>query len=102
MKIKYWEPELCDDDYFSRLRLDYPENSDMSNDELHDHFNNSRKYSITWDHIGDAYAEYEPLSDAYLRHKSAMTKVLNRLESGNCDEWTLIALKQILKEALED
>lgn len=25
-----------------------------------------RKYRVLWDHIGDAYGDYEPLADAYL------------------------------------
>lgn len=63
---KYWEPVLCDDTYFARLRKDYPENAAMSDSELHDHYNDSRKYQVLWDHLGDAYSDYEPLADAYL------------------------------------
>lgn len=38
----------------------------MTNEELHDYYNHGKKYSTTWDHVGDAYAEYEKLADAYL------------------------------------
>lgn len=62
----WWFPKICDKTYFDRLREDYPDNAHMTDDELSDYYNNGRKYSITWDHVGDAYAEYEKLADAYL------------------------------------
>jgi len=63
---EWWFPEICDDEYFKRLRLDYPNRADWSDEMLHDYFAEGRKYSITWDHVGDAYGEYEKLADAYL------------------------------------
>ena len=62
----WWFPVLCDEAYFARLREDYPENADWSDDELHSYYNDSRKYQCLWDHTGDAYEEWEPLADAYL------------------------------------
>ena len=62
---KWWFPVRCNDAYFNRLRKDYPETAEYSDEYLHEYYNGSRKYSITWDHLGDAYAEYEELVDAF-------------------------------------
>ena len=66
----WWEPVPTDAAYFARLRSDYPENAHMSDDELRDHYEVHEKYVVTWDHVGDAYAEYEPLADAYLSREA--------------------------------
>lgn len=66
----YWYPVLCDKEYFDRLREDYPENAHMSDEELHEYYNDGLKYQILWDHIGDAYEDYEPLADEFLRLKA--------------------------------
>lgn len=63
---EWWFPKLCNEEYFASLREDYPDNAHMTNEELHDYYNHGKKYSTTWDHVGDAYAEYEKLADAYL------------------------------------
>lgn len=64
---EWWFPERADTkEYCQRLREDYPEEAHMDDETLMEHFNESRRYSVTWDHIGDAYAEYEKLADAFL------------------------------------
>lgn len=68
---QWWEPVLCDAKWVEEIRKDYPEKSDMDDDELKDYFNDDRKYQITWDHVGDAYEQYEKLADAYLILKQA-------------------------------
>lgn len=62
----YWFPTLVDKPYFDQLRKDYPDNAHMSDEELHEYYANGAKYSTTWDHIGDAYEDFEPLADAFL------------------------------------
>lgn len=74
---EWWFPIVCDDKYFSRLRDDYPDMAEESDEYLHAYYNGNRKYSITWDYIGEAYEEYEKLADAYFElleelKKSAM------------------------------
>ena len=61
----WWYPEPFNAEYAQRLREDYPENAHMSDDDLWEYYCDSRKYPVTWDHVGDAYDEYEPLVDAY-------------------------------------
>lgn len=90
---QWWEPELCDSQYFERLRLDYPDKAHLSNEDLHEHFNNSLKYSITWDHIGDAYDEYENLADAYLELKGD--------SSTNVPEQNWISVKEAMPDTKE-
>ena len=62
----WWLPQLADGEYFARLRADYPDKADWSDERLNDWFNASRKYAVTWDHEGDAYEQFEALADAYL------------------------------------
>jgi hypothetical protein len=62
----WWWPVLCDRAYFTRLREDYPDDADCSDEELHETYADGQKYATTWDHTGDAYEEYEKLADAFL------------------------------------
>lgn len=78
-KESWCYPVICDAAYFARLRDDYPENAYMDDDGLHEYYNDGRKYSITWDHIGDAYEEYEPLADAFFEQE----KRIKELEDQN-------------------
>lgn len=68
----YWFPVLCDAAYFAELRKDYPEKAHLSDEELHDYFNDGLKYQNLWDHVGDAYGDYEPLADSYLELLEAL------------------------------
>lgn len=61
-----WYPVLCDDAYFARLREDYPIKAGWSDEKLHEYFNYGAKYSTMWDHLGEAYVDYEKLADAFL------------------------------------
>jgi hypothetical protein len=64
----WWFPVVCDTEHFKLLREDYPEDTEgKSDEEIHDYYDDGKKYSVTWGHIGDAYEEYEKLADAYLQ-----------------------------------
>jgi len=68
---EWWEPVLADAAYIARLRKDYPEKCDgMSDEWVLDYYAEGRKYPVTWDHVGDAYEQYEKLADAYLALKA--------------------------------
>lgn len=63
----WWFPVLADAAWCARLRTDYPEATEGMDDEaLRDEYAHGWKYADTWDHLGDARAEYEKLADAYL------------------------------------
>ena len=66
MSKPWWWPTLTDDAWLARIRKDYPEHAHWDDDTLREHFADGRKYAVTWDHVGDAYAEYEELADAFL------------------------------------
>lgn len=70
----WWWPVLANAAYFARLREDYPEHTDEDDDWLHQHYGEGRKYPVTWDHVGDAYAEYEELVDAFFTQEQQLTK----------------------------
>lgn len=70
----WWYPILCDADYCDQLRKDYPENSDMDDEALIEHYNEGRKYQCLWDHTGDAYDDWEPLAEAYLTLLASVEK----------------------------
>lgn len=66
----WWWPTTIDDAHIARLREDYPEKADLSDDELLEYFDEGKEpgqFSTTWDHTGDAYAEYEKLARAFLK-----------------------------------
>ncbi len=68
-KAPWWWPSIIDDAHLARLREDYPEKSGWGDDELLEYFDNGKEigqFSTTWDHIGDAYPEYENLARAFL------------------------------------
>lgn len=73
---EWWEPELVDDAYVARLRADYPEKCQgMSDNWVLLHFNETGgKYAVTWDHLGDAYEQFEKLADAYYALKLQLGK----------------------------
>ena len=73
---EYWFPKLADHNYCDYLRDEYPDKRDLNDDDLLRYFGCSSKYVTTWDHIGDAYSDYEPLADAYL-------KLLEKLKTPN-------------------
>ena len=71
-EAEYWEPVKIDENYITKLRKNYPEHADLSDEDLLwrmeiKRFGESQKYAVLWDHIGDAYEYYEPLADAYFR-----------------------------------
>ena len=98
----YWFPELCDEAYFKRLREDYPDKAEMSDEELHDYYNEGRKYAVTWDHVGDAYEEYENLADAFLGLVKASGEMLDTMANkGRLDDPAWAAPIRALRAALD-
>jgi hypothetical protein len=65
----WWWPEIIDDEHLARLRADYPDKASMDDESLLDYFDNGKSkggFSTTWDHVGDAYADYGKLAHAFL------------------------------------
>lgn len=85
----WWFPELCDKSYFDRLREDYEEASGKGDEQLLDEYNDGRKYSVTWDHIGDAYAQYEPMADCFLQMHAALEKMTARFTIVSDDDYAI-------------
>ena len=67
-ELPSWFPQLADADWAQRMRNDYPEHNmdNLSTEEVRYEMNDGCKYQILWDHVGDAYKDYEQLADAYL------------------------------------
>lgn len=71
MTKPWWYPVKCDADYCNQLREDMQDAVyGMSDEELVEEFNDGLKYQRLWDHIGDAYEQFEPLAEAYLELES--------------------------------
>ena len=69
---EWWEPTPTDPAWVERVRSDYPEACAGHDDEwVRDKYANGRRYGVLWDHIGDAYEQFEALADAYLAMKRA-------------------------------
>ena len=74
-KREWWEPVLADAAYVARLRKDYPEKTEgMSDQWCINYYADGRKYAVTWDHVGDAYDQFEELADAYFALKQQVGK----------------------------
>jgi hypothetical protein len=74
----FWWPVRMDKEYLDRLRVDYPENASMSDEDLIDYYGEGWvNFSDTWDHLGDARAEYEKLAEAFLQLVSETGKSPN-------------------------
>lgn len=86
-RTKWWQPVLTDDEWLARIREDYPENAAESDDWLRDNYADGQKYAVTWDHLGDAYANWEELADAYLELRSAARDLLKYIDDHG---WGLI------------
>lgn len=80
-KKEWWYPKLIDSDYVKKLREDYPDGTQGLDDEMAlEKFDNSQKYSTLWDHVGEAYEQFEPLADAYLELEGKVDDALNVLD----------------------
>ncbi|MHA1806714.1 MAG: hypothetical protein ACTSX2_04010 [Candidatus Thorarchaeota archaeon] len=75
----YWEPVLADADYAEHLREDYADDANMGDDEILFKYCDGKKYVTLWDHLGDAYTDYLPLADAYLKQKDYVASLEKRL-----------------------
>ncbi len=81
---QWWFPVRIDAAYFARLRKDYPDKTDWSDEELREHFDGEdEKYSFTWDHLGDAKEEFEELADAFFKlHADHLAAIKEAREAG--------------------
>lgn len=69
----WWYPVRCDADWCKQTREYMPdETRGMSDEELVEEYNEGAKYQMLWDHVWDAYEQFEPLADAYLELKHRM------------------------------
>lgn len=75
----HWEPVLADAEYAEHLREDYADDAHMSDDEILDKYCDGKKYVILWDHLGDAYSDYEKVADDYLKQKDYVASLEKRL-----------------------
>ena len=79
----WWWPTIIDDAHLARLRDDYPEKANLSDEELLAYFDEGKgigQFSTTWDHVGDAYAEYEKLANAFLNLVDEIGRVPEHFE----------------------
>ncbi len=64
-----WWPRIIDTAHIARLREDYPE-ANMTDEGLLDYFEEGKRlgqFSTRWDHVGEAYDDYEKLARAFLQ-----------------------------------
>lgn len=60
--LPWWWPKPTDAAWCAQKRHDYDEPG-LSDEEIRERFAYGRKYAVTWDHVGDAYDEFEQLAD---------------------------------------
>ena len=106
-KTPWWFPVACDESYFARLREDYPEDASMSDEELHEHYNEGQKYQNLWDHTGDAYDQFEKLADDWINLRTVVENIASQLttDEGNRedteDEFGL-SMEEVVAMALDN
>lgn len=92
MKREWWEPQPTDAAWLARLRSDYEDKAGWSDEQLMDYFNEyGRKYAVTWDHVGDAYEQFEALADAYLKLRAASTSTAAQAQGGSTTSEAAVA-----------
>lgn len=52
----------------------------MTDEEIVDEYADSRRYAVTWGHVGDAYGQFEPLADAYFKLKRQVDLLVRGIE----------------------
>ena len=79
----WWYPQKINADYFQQIRDDYYDKTDWSDEEISGWLGlgDTQKYVTTWDHIGDAYSEYEPLADAFFELKTQLESERAKLDA---------------------
>ena len=63
----FWWPVPTDAAWGAQMRVDYPENAAFDDELMRQYYNHGRRYETPWDHIGEAYEEYEPLADLIIK-----------------------------------
>lgn len=67
MDKPWWWPQEIGPEWYAQLRDDYDDKADWSDEQLLDYFGGGwDQFADTWDHLGDARAEYEKLARAFL------------------------------------
>lgn len=84
MSQDWWEPVLTDAVWIASVRADYPEDcAGLEDEEVRERYADGQKYQTTWDHLGDAREEYEPLADAFLALRAENERLREALTTIN-------------------
>ena len=67
MKRPYWLAEITDEKWCARVRREYEDAAGMDDEKIREEYANGNKFAVLWDHLGDAYEDYESLAEAYLK-----------------------------------
>ncbi len=101
---EHWEPVLADAEYAEHLRKDYADDANMSDEDILFKYCGFRKYVILWDHVGDAYLDYERLADEYLKQKDYVESLEKRLTIDTLNPNRRVHIVDLVKQifALEE
>ena len=92
---KWWWPEKTDEVWAQRIRDDYGITEAIDDDLIREDYADGRKYAITWDHVGDAYSEYEKLADSH----AVLVKALEEIAKNSSGLWDAGVARAALVEA---
>ena len=62
----WWWPVRADKNWMQRIRDDYPEATGLDDDEIAEKYADGWPFADTWDHLGDAREEYQPVAEELL------------------------------------
>lgn len=68
---EYWHPQLTDAAWAQKIRKEYGL-GDVTDEEIRETYADGAKYAVTWDHVGDAYDDWEQLADDWIRLRTQL------------------------------
>lgn len=69
----WWYPKVTGSEWAQEMREENAIPADMDDKVIRDEYADGCKYVTLWDHTGDAYDDYEPLADAFLKATCRIT-----------------------------
>jgi len=84
-KREWWWPQETDSAWCRETRNEgyKDEDKDADDEEIREEYADGQKYWTGWDHVGDAYEQFEPLADDWRRLKALAGEPFSTGESGD-------------------
>ena len=90
-KYDYWHPKITDVAWCKEIREEgYDEDdADLDDEGIRDHYADGAKYAVTWDHVGDAKDDWEPMADDWIllcKERAALLRLIDLMRGTRLDD----------------